>query len=65
MEEPVFIVTYDPQWSMLFEREKGRLLALFTGVKAAVEHVGSTAVEGLGSKPIIDIMLGVERLTEV
>ena len=65
MEEPVVIVTYNSKWPTLFEHEKGRLLALFDGVTVAVEHVGSTAVEGLGGKPIIDIMMGVERLPEV
>ncbi len=65
MEEPIVIVPYNPRWPVLYDREKGRLLALFDGVNVAVEHVGSTAVEGLGSKPIIDIMLGVERLPEV
>ena len=54
-----------PQWPVLFESEKRRLLALFDGVNVAVEHIGSTAVDGLRSKPIIDIMLGVERLSEV
>ena len=62
MEEPVFLVPYDSQWPTFFEREKDQLLALFAGVNVAVEHVGSTAVAGLDSKPIIDIMLGVDRL---
>jgi GrpB-like predicted nucleotidyltransferase (UPF0157 family) len=30
-----------------------------------LEHVGSTAVPGLGAKPIIDMLLGVGRLAEV
>ena len=29
-----------------------------------VEHIGSTAVPGLGAKPIIDIMIGIEKLNE-
>ncbi len=65
MEEPIVIVPYNPRWPVLFEREKGRLLALFAGVDVALEHVGSTAVAGLNSKPIIDIMLGVDRLPVV
>ena len=65
MEEPIVIVPYNPQWPVLFESEKSLLLALFDGVNVAVEHIGSTAVDGLSSKPIIDIMLGVERLSEV
>ena len=30
----------------------------------AVEHIGSTAVPGLGAKPIIDIMVGLCRLSD-
>ena len=28
----------------------------------AVEHIGSTAVKGLGAKPLIDMMIGVTDL---
>ncbi|WP_278250656.1 GrpB family protein [Pseudogracilibacillus auburnensis] len=30
-----------------------------------IEHVGSTSVKDLGSKPIIDIMAGVKDLRDV
>ncbi|MGG2091546.1 GrpB family protein [Bacillus sp. S13(2024)] len=30
-----------------------------------IEHIGSTSVEGLGAKPILDIMIGVYNLKEV
>ena len=30
----------------------------------AVEHSGSTAVPGLGAKPIIDILIGVRKLSD-
>ena len=28
----------------------------------AIEHIGSTSVEGLGAKPLIDMMIGVTDL---
>ena len=31
---------------------------------AAVEHIGSTAVPGLGGRPILDIMVGLRRLED-
>lgn len=46
-------------------RERGLLARIFTGTDVSIEHVGSTAVPGLGAKPIIDIMLGVSALPEV
>jgi len=55
----VNIVDYDPQWPLLFQEEK-RIVLEATGNKVlAVEHIGSTAVPGLGAKPIIDMMAGV------
>lgn len=38
---------------------------MFTGSEAVIEHVGSTAVPGLGGKPVIDVMVGLPALVEV
>ena len=37
---------------------------MFAGTEAAIEHVGSTAVPGLGAKPVIDVMVGLSRLAQ-
>jgi GrpB-like predicted nucleotidyltransferase (UPF0157 family) len=60
----VIIVPYDPLWPSRFDRERAVLDEVFAGAGAAIEHVGSTAVPGLGAKPIIDIMVGVRRLRD-
>ena len=53
------IVEYDQRWPVLYEEEKALVVAA-TGIMAdRVEHIGSTAVPGLGAKPIIDMMVGV------
>lgn len=44
---------------MLYEEERRRVLEAAGRMMLAVEHIGSTAVAGLGAKPIIDIMAGV------
>jgi GrpB-like predicted nucleotidyltransferase (UPF0157 family) len=62
--EPVLVVEYDPEWPRRYEEERGRIVAAFGGLIAAIEHVGSTAVPGLGGKPIIDIMIGVARFED-
>jgi len=59
------IVPYDSAWPARFESEKSVLLDVFRSVSVQVEHVGSTAVPGLGAKPVIDIMLGVDHLADV
>lgn len=57
----VTIVEYRPEWRRMFEDEKRILQAALRGVPAEIEHIGSTAVEGLAAKPIIDIMVGLEE----
>lgn len=59
------IVGYDPAWPAAFESEAARILALFADGSTRIEHIGSTAVPGLGAKPIIDIMLGAPELGEI
>jgi GrpB-like predicted nucleotidyltransferase (UPF0157 family) len=38
---------------------------VFAPAEVDIQHVGSTAVPGLGAKPIIDMMVGVEDLLVV
>jgi len=47
---------YNPIFSKLFDLEKKRLQNLL-GLKIKIEHIGSTAVPGLGGKGVIDILL--------
>jgi len=61
----VRIVDYDLRWPELFERERDALFEIFDPADTAIEHVGSTAVPGLGAKPIIDILLGAPALSEI
>jgi GrpB-like predicted nucleotidyltransferase (UPF0157 family) len=63
--EPVEIAEYDPAWPVAFERERARINDAMGGHTVAIEHVGSTAVPGLGAKPIIDIMIGLRGLDDV
>lgn len=63
-EEPVLVVPYDPAWPGRFEVERAALdSAIADQVVGGIHHVGSTAVPGLESKPVIDILVGVRDLT--
>lgn len=64
MERPVVVTDYDPQWPIMYEEEKAQILSVIGGKILAIEHIGSTAVLGLGGKPIIDIMVGVRRISD-
>ncbi len=62
--KPVVITNYDSNWPRMFEDERARILAVLGDKVVAIEHIGSTAVVGLGAKPIIDVMIGVRSLPD-
>lgn len=62
MARLVRIVDYDPRWPELYEKEKCLILGVIGETVVDIEHVGSTAVRGLGAKPIIDIMIALNHL---
>ncbi|WDQ33616.1 GrpB family protein [Paenibacillus marchantiae] len=49
------VVPYDPQWKVAFEQIKGMIISYIGDLILRVEHVGSTSVEGLSAKPVIDL----------
>ena len=65
MSEQIVVVEYDPAWPRLFEEEKARILAVAGIYIQDIRHIGSTAVPGLGAKPIIDMMIGLMYLALV
>jgi len=61
---PIQIVPYNPNWKTLFELEKVLIKrVLGKAIVLNVEHFGSTSVVGLASKPTIDIIIEVSKLS--
>jgi GrpB-like predicted nucleotidyltransferase (UPF0157 family) len=60
----IVVADYDPDWPRMFEQERARLSAALGPLVLIIEHIGSTAVPGLAAKPIIDLLVGVQSLTE-
>ena len=65
MPQHVVVVDYDDRWKERYAAESARLSAFLGQNLAAIWHIGSTSVEGLAAKPIIDIMAAVKSLNEV
>jgi len=59
------IVPYDPSWPKAYEEERNRLAQAIGAHVLRFEHMGSTAVPELESKPIIDISAAVADLSQV
>ena len=56
---PVEVVDYDREWPRRYEEEAARVRAALGESVVEIEHMGSTAVPGLASKPVIDISAGL------
>ncbi len=63
--DPVELSPYSPMWPAVFDIEREALTRIFGAGAVEIEHIGSTAVPGLGAKPIIDVMLGAPALAVV
>ena len=61
-ESKIEIVPYDPGWPAAFKAEAARLRAALKTLALRIDHHGSTAIPGLGAKPIIDIQMSVATL---
>ena len=51
----VVVVPYDAAWKADFEKIKNEIENAVGSLIIGVEHVGSTAVEGMSAKPCIDV----------
>lgn len=61
----IIIADYNPEWPRLFNSEKELLIAFLSDWNICIEHIGSTSIPGLAAKPVIDIMIGVNDLSDV
>lgn len=51
----IIVEDYNPDWKLQFEALKSCIEKPLQGLFLSIEHVGSTSVEGLAAKPIIDM----------
>jgi GrpB-like predicted nucleotidyltransferase (UPF0157 family) len=59
----VFDLTpYQYGWIDLFNQEADRIMTAIGDKVLQIEHIGSTSIPGMAAKPVIDIMVAIERL---
>ena len=60
VDELVEIVSYDFDWPKLYKNEAEKIKVIFNKDRLVkIEHFGCTAIPGIKSKPIIDILVGL------
>jgi len=60
---PVIVIDYQPRWVSEFNQIASHLRAVVGNHALRIDHIGSTAVPGLGAKDVIDIQITVGDLT--
>lgn len=63
--EAIEISPWSPMWPVTYDIERERLMRTFGADGAHLEHIGATSIEGVGGRPIIDILLGVPDLSTI
>ena len=56
----VIVLSHDSNWSHEFEKIKVYLEKALENTIIGIDHVGSTSIEGLAAKPIIDLDIIIE-----
>lgn len=65
MSSNIQVVPFDCEWALMFQQESQKIQTALGGNCIKVHHVGSTAVEGLWAKPIIDMIPVVKDIYAV
>lgn len=61
----IVVVDYNPQWAEMYIEESEKIKKVLSNNLVDIHHIGSTAVEGLKAKPIIDMIPVVNDINEV
>jgi GrpB-like predicted nucleotidyltransferase (UPF0157 family) len=62
--DPIEVVAYRDAWVASFGEWRKRLHSALGETAVRIEHVGSTAVEGLPAKPIVDVQVSVRDVED-
>lgn len=64
MTDSVILVPHSGEWGSLYEKESGLIKEIFGSSIIDIQHIGSTSVPDLISKPIIDIAVQIATRTD-
>src|SRR5699024_12516210 len=56
---------YNVKWVGEYQRKKEEILEVTSIRKSHIEHIGSTSIKDMMAKPIIDIVIGVNDITNI
>ena len=63
---PIFLREHQAEWKDWYEEERLRLLSFFpTNQLVRISHIGSTSIETIWAKPIVDIMMEIPKVADM
>ncbi|NHJ87638.1 MAG: GrpB family protein [Asgard group archaeon] len=62
-DENVTLVEPDSNWKIIFQQEANLIRNKIGSHIKSIEHIGSTALPRIAAKPIIDILIGIDSLS--
>lgn len=63
-KDEVRIVDYTIEWADEFEKVRQELIDSTGLARERIEHIGSTSIRGMKAKPVIDILVGIDDLSQ-
>ena len=56
---PIILVHFNDKWKSVYQNEAKRLSDKLNNEKIIINHIGSTSINGIYAKPIIDILVEI------
>ncbi|MBP1949688.1 GrpB family protein [Virgibacillus litoralis] len=61
----VEVTPHNDKWPLMFNEEAEKLRVIFGKEVLEIHHIGSTSIQGLEAKPVIDIMPVVKNISDI
>ena len=65
MPRTIRVVPYNPNWPDMYRQEARQIVKALSGQIILIHHIGSTAIPGIKSKPIIDCLIEISQIEEM
>jgi len=65
MGRTIQVVDPTPEWSVFFGKEAAHLTLIFGTQLVAIHHIGSTAIQRIKAKPIIDMLVIIKHIETI
>lgn len=59
----VKVISFQHDWFSLFEKEKTGIEKINIPCVKSIDHVGSTSIKNMPAKPIVDILIGIDKFS--